>query len=297
MSQLIFKEHHSQLDQSVNFECRVDDGMIEARFVRRVDDYFIIYLSSQTGCEKACRMCWLTATGQNKARDVTVDEYLQQAGQVMQYYAEQCRKGGVPAKMVHFNFMARGEPLANKIFLDNADEVLERLADLAMSHGLEYKFLISTIIPHEVTGIEFYQIFKNPAVYPEIYYSIYSMNPKFRKRWLPKALNPEAGLDKLFEWQQATGKKPKIHYAFIDGENDSLGDVKRVVDAIKEYAVDVNWNIVRYNPPVGHYSKEPVEGHIQYLAGYIRSRLPDARVKVIPRVGTDVQASCGTFLK
>lgn len=297
MTQLIFKEHHSWLDQSVNFEHRIDDGMIEARYVRRVDDYFIVYLSSQTGCEQACRMCWLTATGQNKARDVTVDEYIAQAHEVLLHYARQVLDGAPEAKKVHFNFMARGEPLANKIFLENADEILRQLQGLAIGYGLECKFLISTIFPKISQGRDLVEIFKDPIVRPEIYYSMYSMNDGFRKRWLPRAVHPYTALENLRKWQLHTGKVPKIHYAFINDENDTLADVKRICDAIDIYKLRVNWNVVRYNPPVGHWSKETVFGQIQYLTGYVRRRYPNARVKIIPRVGTDVAASCGTFLK
>lgn len=290
---LIFKEHVSQLDQSVNFEHRFEDhpGMLEARYVRRVDDYFIVYLSSQTGCKQACRMCWLTATGQTDLKDTTIEQYWQQADEVLKYYADK-----TPAKMVHFNFMARGEPLANKIFIENADLILRGLADRAKALGLEYKFLISTIFPKEFDAYELTDVFKDPALRPELYYSLYSTDRDFRRKWLGKAIEPGIALTLLGRWNRSTGKVPKIHYAFIDNENDSLGDVKRCIDLIEHYNVPVNWNIVRYNPP-NDKSKETVEGQIQYLAGYIRNRLPAAKVKVIPRVGTDVQASCGTFLK
>lgn len=289
-----FIPHVSELDQSVNFEHRLteDPGMLEARYVRRVDDYFIVYLSSQSGCNQACRMCWLTATGQNKYRDTTVEEYLKQAEEVLTYYSTQA-----PAKMVHFNFMARGEPFANKIFLEHADEVLQGLANLAKRHGLEYKFLISTIFPKEMDHKALIDIFKVPELYPEIYYSIYSTDPSFRRRWLPKAIHPDSALFNLAMWQEQTGKIPKIHYAFIEGENDSLFTVEKVIRAIKDIGLKVNWNIVRYNPPEGHSSRESPEEHINYIHSFIRSRLPEARVKLIPRVGTDVQASCGTFLK
>ncbi|WDS62043.1 ribosomal RNA large subunit methyltransferase N [Pseudomonas phage D6] len=292
---LIYKEHVSQQDLSVNFEHRFEDhpGMLEARYVRRTDDYFIVYLSSQTGCNQACRMCHLTATGQNKLRDVTIEEYWDQAERVLTHYA----KGEHRAKMVHFNFMARGEPLANKIFLENADTILDGLRLLAQSLGLQCKFLISTIFPKEAEAISLPQIFKDPNLYPEIYYSIYSVDERFRKRWLPKAIAPVEAIAKLRNWQMTTGKKPKIHYAFINDENDTLADVKNICDLVERFYLNVNWNVVRYNPPEGHSSKEALEGQIQYLAGYVRRRFPDARVKVIPRVGLDVKASCGTFLK
>lgn len=294
MSNLIFKQHHSKLDHSVNFEHRFEDhsGMLEARYVRRVDEYFIVYLSSQTGCKQACRMCWLTATGQTKYENTTVEQYLQQAREVLDYYASV----GIPAERVHFNFMARGEPFANPIFIENADEILEGLAELAKQHGLKYKFLISTIFPEEMGHRALQDIFKNPEVYPEIYYSIYSIDPGFRRRWLPKAISPDSALFNLSMWQDVTGKIPKIHYAFIKGENDTLLDVAKVADAIQRSKLNINWNIVRYNPPNGK-SEEPTEFIINNLYEYICYRFPKAKVKLIPRVGTDVMASCGTFLK
>jgi adenine C2-methylase RlmN of 23S rRNA A2503 and tRNA A37 len=294
MTQLIFKEHHSQLDQSVNFEHVFEDhrGRLEARYVRRTDEYFIVYLSSQTGCKQACRMCWLTATGQTDLRDVTVEEYFQQADEVLAYYATKH-----PAERVHFNFMARGEPLANRIFLANADLILRGLKERAAAYGLEAKFLISTIFPEEFGNRGLVNVFQDPTVYPELYYSVYSLNERFRRRWLPKAQYPRNAFSALKEWQLHTGKVPKIHYAFIEHENDTLHDVKCILDEIDGYQLDVNWNIVRYNPPEGHLSREPVFGQIDYLYRYIKRRLPEGRVKLIPRVGTDVQASCGTFLK
>jgi hypothetical protein len=56
-------------------------------------------------------------------------------------------------------------------------------------------------------------------------------------------------------------------------------------------------NIVRYNPPdPACHGSEPPEDVIERNADIFRSRLPYARVRVIPRVGFDVAASCGMFL-
>src|SRR5438552_17740648 len=108
-----FKEHRSALDASVNWDRPADVGRLEARYVRRCADYVVVYLSSQTGCDQGCRMCHLTGTGQTRLRDVTPEEILEQADTVLDYY----RREAPPARSVHFNFMARGEPLANQALL------------------------------------------------------------------------------------------------------------------------------------------------------------------------------------
>jgi hypothetical protein len=53
---------------------------------------------------------------------------------------------------------------------------------------------------------------------------------------------------------------------------------------------------LRYNPhdPRRH-GVEPSEEVIRRNAAIYQSRLPSARVRVIPRVGYDVAASCGMF--
>jgi adenine C2-methylase RlmN of 23S rRNA A2503 and tRNA A37 len=59
-----FIGYRSAQDDSVNWDRPAADvGRIEARYVRRCPDYFVVYLSAQTGCAQGCRMCHLTATG------------------------------------------------------------------------------------------------------------------------------------------------------------------------------------------------------------------------------------------
>jgi len=48
---------------------------------------------------------------------------------------------------MHYSFMARGEPLANKVLLGSATELLMKLGQLAQDEGLPSKFNLSTIIP------------------------------------------------------------------------------------------------------------------------------------------------------
>jgi 23S rRNA (adenine2503-C2)-methyltransferase len=278
----------SKLDASVNFIRDANVGRIEARYVRRTDDYVVVYLSSQTGCRQACRMCHLTATGQAKLRDVTRDEIVEQADRVFEHYRTQPR-----ARSVHYNFMARGEPMLNRAILDDSGALFDTLWQRADALDLRPRFLVSTILPAETGDRPLDDIFRR--YHPEIYYSLYSMAPEFRKRWLPKAQPAEVALDRLAAWQRATYKIVKIHYAFIAGENDSERDVHAVCDALEARGLYVHINIVRYNPPGPTHGEEPSENVLERNMAIFSARLAKARVRVIPRVGFDVKASCGMF--
>ncbi len=287
MRQLISKQ-----DASVNWDQVTDLGRIEARYVRRCKDYVVVYLSSQTGCDQGCRMCHLTATGQTKLRDTTHEEILAQADTVLDYYRHETEV----ASSVHFNFMARGEPLASNVLLNHADEIFADLAQRAVFLQLRPRYLVSTIMPKSLGDRRLEEIFV--VHHPEIYYSIYSMNENFRRRWLPKALPVHEALDRLVSWQRQTYKICKLHYAFIEGENDSESDVQVICDAVEERRLMTHVNIVRYNPhdPKRH-GRESSEAIVERNAEIFRRRLPYARVRVIPRVGLDVQASCGMFIE
>lgn len=279
----------SRLDASVNFVRALEVGLIEARYVRRRDDYFVVYLSTQTGCQQACRMCHLTASGQMRLRDVTYDEILEQADVVLEHYRSE-----TAARSVHYNFMARGEPLASAVMLERSGDLFDALWRRAKAIGVRSRFLVSTILPEELGERALEDVFDR--YHPEIYYSLYSTNDAFRRRWLPRALPVNEALARLAAWQRSTYKIVKIHHAFIEGENDAEADVHAVCDAIDSHGLYVHVNIVRYNAWDEARGRESSEGVLHRNARILSERLPRARVRVIPRVGFDVHASCGMFV-
>ena len=190
--------------------------------------------------------------------------------------------------------MARGEPLASRVLVADADRLLAALNGMARALGLWPRHLISTIYPKELGDRPLEDIFVTH--HPELHYSIYSMSDRFRRRWLPKALPAEAALDRLAAWQRGTQMIVTLHHAYIAGENDAEGDVHAICDALEERRLMAHVNVVRYNPhdPARH-GVEPPEEVIQRNAAIYRARLPNARVGVIARVGFDVAASCGMF--
>ncbi len=287
----------SKLDRSVNFIETLDVGKFESRLVQRTDDYFIVYLSSQSGCNQLCDFCHLTTTKQFKFVNADVKSYIDQAKEVFKYYIE---LNPFPPNLVHFNFMARGEPLDNLTFLKFNSKLFDNLRSLAYSNQIRTtKFKVSTIFPASSKDLDLYRSFKyslHEGNVPEFYYSLYSVNEIFRKKWLPKALPYKESLNKLKDWQDKTNLIPKIHFAFIEGENDSEQDMERMALAIYKTKLKVDFNIVRYNPYSELYGKESSEGVITRNITILDDIL-NTNIKVIPRVGIDVYASCGSFIK
>lgn len=282
---------NSQIDRSVNFVEEQLVGFLESRFVRKCDEYFIAYLSSQTGCNRGCTFCHLTATGQTSFVDSSHNDFMAQAIQIFKHYRVQKN----PAKYMHYNFMARGEPLANKILLDSGDELLSKLGQVAKEEGLPAKFNVSTIMPvtlkTPLTDVFHY-------VNPTIYYSIYSMKPEWRQKWMPAAMDPNQALRMLKEYQDFSKKIVKLHYAFIANENDSVEDINNICDAVEKHNLICEFNLVRYNPASPDQGIESSDEVISRNIGIITNRFRfQTKVQMIPRVGFDVKASCGMFVE
>ena len=279
---------NSQIDSSVNFIEQQLVGFLESRFVRKCDEYFIAYLSSQTGCNRGCTFCHLTATGQTSFNDSSHNDFMAQAIQIFKHY----RKEKTTAKYMHYNFMARGEPLANKILLESGDELLLKLGQIAKGEGLPAKFNVSTIMPITLKE-SLVDVFN--YITPTIYYSFYSTNTEWRKKWMPAAMNVDDALIRLKEYQDFSKKMVKIHHTFISGENDSVEEVHNVCDALDKHELLCEFNLVRYNPasPDQGAESDPlvIDRNMEIMTDRFRGK-----VQIIPRVGFDVKASCGMFV-
>ncbi len=284
-----FTAHVSKQDASVNWDHVVTSAVSKhATFVgARI---ILLCICRHRRLRPACRMCHLTTSRQTRVRDASFAEIIEQAATVLDYY----RQEAPPARIVHFNFMARGEPLNNRALIADGDSLLGELSRRAVELGLRPRHLISTIFPRQLDR-PLDDIFITH--HPDLHYSIYSMSPRFRQRWLPKAMPAEIALDRLMQWQRSAHKLVTLHHAYIAGENDSEVDVHQICDAVEERGLKVDINIVRYNSAdPSRYGVESEESILQRNADIYRSRLLQSRVSIIPRVGFDVAASCGMFL-
>jgi adenine C2-methylase RlmN of 23S rRNA A2503 and tRNA A37 len=278
---------NSQQDKSVNFIEEQLVGFLESRYVRKCDEYFVAYLSSQTGCNRGCSFCHLTTTGQTSFTDTTYNEFTRQASNVFAHYKREQK----PAQYMHYSFMARGEPLACSTIVDASTALFQRLGDMALSEGLPAKFNLSTIIPLTLKR-SLVEIF--PYITPTIYYSMYSVNEEWRKKWMPGAMVVTEALRLLKEYQDFSKKIVKIHFPLIEGENDSNEDIHSLCDRLDEAELICEFNLVRYNPASAAQGKESSGTRIGGVMDIMHRRFK-GKVQEIPRVGFDVKASCGMF--
>lgn len=285
----------SKEDSSAN----VVMGRFEARFVQRTPDYFIIYVSSHQGCNQACRFCHLTQTKQTDMTPATIGDYTEQVDRVLAYWEKNHGHTVGDVRKVNINFMARGEPLLNPTVIHEYDMLTHVLRERVKNKvgDVEVAFNISTIFPRGVelrnTNFDINNVRNNTT----IYYSLYSTNERFRKRWLPNAKLPVSAIHELRDYNYV------VHHALIEGENDSIQDAYDVAMLIKQFHRVFNYertrprfNLVRYNPYSELQGKEPSNEVTQAYLEVLRGTTAFADVKIVSRVGRDVYASCGTFV-
>lgn len=286
----------SNEDLSVNYlHDTPDGGRFEARFVHRPgSDYFIAYVSAFNGCDQACRMCHLTSNGETSMVAATPEQIINQIDDAVVHAANHFPH----LRKMHINFMARGEPLLNTLLFNPTEwrRFVERVHK-RYSHLTEVTERISTIMPKELADTNLnYLGFSSSTI---VYYSLYSVSKHFRKRWLPKAMDPGQALDILHRLQMGNPVgKVRFHWALIDEENDMSLSAAAIQGLLAEYPQfwpstggKVRLNLVRYNPP-NDKSKES-ENYHEYAQKFANCGFD---VKVIPRVGFDVAASCGMFM-
>lgn len=266
----------SNIDNSINYVYQSGKGKFESRYVDRENGYVICYLSSHNGCNRGCKFCHLTATKQVSFSPASLSDYRRQILYVLDNLDISKRTH------IHFNFMARGEPLLNENVLNGS--VFNLIDELSNDYNFTYENLVSTIMPKEI-GLPIAHYFEGPI----IYYSWYSDDKNFRKKWIPNAGPSRKAFDLLDGYYLDTGIESKIHFALIKGENDSEENIDNLLRNIDDMYFNPSVNLVMYNSPDDSEESDKYE-EICAIINEV------TECKIIPRVGYDVKASCGMFV-
>ena len=307
----IEKTIYSKQDQSFNI---IFKNGAEARFVRR-DSKFVIYVSSQAGCKQACRFCHLTQKGLTDEYCMSAEEIEAQAFAVYKQAVETLKPFEV--SRIHINFMARGDA-----FLNDAVFEPKLYTGIEQSFWLEgqdnwvgvvpIKYNVSTIMPDSVNIKE--RVRKLSSIRGDyridirLYWSLYSMDGDFRRRWMPRAAAPTDVHRWITQGLKDSYAMPiRTHLALIKDTNDGIDAINGLVKFCYSLPCYKGTNIVAYNP-FDDKSEETGQRRIEEIMETFRMQyaifinsVPYPQVnefepiKQISRVGFDVQASCGLF--
>lgn len=243
-----------------------------------------------------CRMCHLTAQGQHSSTFASAAMLRIQLDTVLAHYQQLLSREETPvAERININFMARGDPLLNRSLQNQFAQVYEDYWHATINAGLKMRINLSTIMPR---GLNMEKLL-TPMIgtHTRFYYSLYSFQPTVRKNWLPNAMAPQEALSHL-HWfarqQERFWDEPitVIHGCFIEGVNDDLQDVETMARYLWHTGMNLRFQIVRYNPPVGVVENRE-SPHLEAIRDILQSF--DIPVRLYERVGFDVHASCGMF--
>jgi len=294
----------SKEDGSVNWISKFGGGDVETRFIYRrhnvhgnsnANNHISLYASSHPGCLMGCTMCHLTHKQERSFKPVTAAVYKEQVNLGLEHYRKQLEtKTMAPAKWLYINFMARGECLLNPTLVNDTHSLVDHWRKQCEDHNLQLRLNLSTILPreypkHKLMGLADLNL---PV---HMYYSMYSLHPTFRSKWLPNAMEPERALDMLKEWETTSNRPVTFHWPLIKGENDTPERVEAIVDAIKKRNFEGRYHLVRYNPP-SSASEESDPATRARVFHALAHAFPDpTKSKCIPRIAKEVFGSCGTF--
>lgn len=241
-------------------------------------------------------MCHLTATNQRSFKPVGKAEYVQQLDVLLKHH-DSHTPSSATVRPVYINLMARGEPLANRELTHGFANIFQAWNNMCATRGLTLFVNVSTIVPTVAENLAIFPMFGkefSPSV--RLYYSMYSLSPTFRRKWLPNAMDPFRAMDMLRDIEMRTKVPITFHWPLIRGENDGDEDIEEIVAAIAARRFEGRYHLVRFNPPPGSQYQEPPSDRLEAVLRRMSKAFPDPKKsKMIPRVGEDVHASCGTF--
>ncbi len=253
----------------------VDSHTVESVLIPD-EDRQTLCISSQVGCQQACRFC-LTGSG-GFTRDLKAHEIVDQVLEVSRILKEEGTRG-----ITNIVLMGMGEPLAN------FDEVVKAIKLITSTTGLGFsprRVTVSTdgLVP-EIGKLGRSGVKVNLAV------SLNATTDEVRDRIMP--VNRRYPIKELLAACKRFPLEPRrritFEYVLLRGVNDSVEDAQRLTKLLQGIKCKVN--LIPFNPFPGSEFKRPEDGAVQRF----RKILVNANYTALVREsrGQDISAACG----
>lgn len=273
----------SKKDEAYKYIFLLDNNLIvEATFIDKGDEKYIICMPNQTGCLMKCKFCFLTDLEHIKTYNISVDNLIHIVNIITNdlNIKEDIKTG---KKLLLLSFMGSGEPLCNYRNILNAIWLIKN----------KYKNVrgaIATIMNSFELFDKFSEMVKSLKLDVKVHLSMHYTDDRVREQWMPKAGNLHQSIEKIKQYE---GKK-EIHYTLIKDVNDTIGNINILIDEFKGDP-DITIKFLRFNPKDSEDSIGTDENKIQEIVEYMKMNMMNEIEVYTPPAG-DVGGSCGQFL-
>ena len=263
-------------DGTRKFLFGLEDGHTIESVLIPDDDRQTLCISSQVGCQQACRFC-LTGQG-GFTRNLLFFEIADQVLEVSRILKDEGTRG-----ITNIVLMGMGEPLAN------FDEVIKAIRVITSDRALGFsgrRLTLSTdgLVP-EMEALGRADVKVNLAV------SLNATTDETRDRIMP--VNRRYPLEDLLAACRRFPLEPRrritFEYVLLRGVNDSEDDALRLTRLLKGIKCKVN--LIPFNPFPGSDFKRPDDAVVKRFQKILQDRHYTALVR--ESRGRDISAACG----
>ena len=271
-SAVIERKQVSQIDGTVKYLFRLDDGEYIESVVMRYHHGATICISTQVGCKMGCNFC---ATGKSGySRDLSASEMIAQIDTAQK---------DLSLRIANVVLMGMGEPF------DNYENVIQFLhtvsSDQSLNIGMRH-ITISTcgIVPKIYS-------FADLGLQCGLSISLHAPTDALRQQTMP--VNRRWPITELMDacryYIRRTNRRITFEYALISGVNDSDDHARQLADLLSGMLCHVNLIPVNHVTGSG-YLKSSIKRQ-QAFVHILSERGVNATVR--RTLGSDIDASCG----
>lgn len=277
----ILEKVHSRVDKTVKFVIKLDDDKIsEVAYIDKSDGKDILCVSCQTACAMGCKFCHTTDCRELlEVRNLWGKEMFEM---VKLAYDDLELRGNYRTLLV--SFMGCGEPVMNY------DAVVRSMYYVRDIHA-DSRFAVASMLPRYFWKSYFLMLDLIQAnnLDVKIHLSLHFPHDQIRKEWMPQALEIKPSIAALEFWK-SIGGAVEIHYAMIDGVNDSLQHAAALGNLIE--GRDLPVKLIKYN------ERKTIEYHPSPRVAEFMKHLDlfGASVEYYEPPGVTIGASCGQLL-
>lgn len=268
----IARRQVSQIDGTVKYLFRLDDGEYIESVVMRYHHGATVCISTQVGCKMGCTFC---ATGKSGyARDLSASEMIAQI---------EAAQKDLNLRIANVVLMGMGEPF------DNYDQVIRFLLTVSSENSLNIGMRHLTISTCGVVP-KIYS-FADLGLQCGLSVSLHAPTDALRSQTMP--VNRRWPIAELMEacryYIRRTNRRVTFEYALISGVNDSDDHARLLADLLGGMLCHVN--LIPVNNVTGTgYLKSSLKRQHAFM-----QILSDRGVNATVRrtLGSDIDASCG----